>query len=302
VSNIGSSAGEAGRQPGWRAAVWLCSLLSCLAAAPYCHPPCCVPLHTACHPPAHPPPWLCPAPCRHDQPYQIALYNLGVLCEAKRWHVADYEAVLPGITAEQLQVGGSKGVSSQAATPGRPAIGTLEQSVAAGQLVRQATNRAPLPFPLCAGFLPPSLQPLPGRGVCRRQHERRRSGAVCTAAGGAASAAVLRAASLCLSSQRTARGVPGRRPPRAAHPAGAQPSKRQLCGSGVLPGKQHVVGWLLLVSEEQIACMPCWLAAWQPGTLQPSCPRPKLTCQLSTCPAFDSTPPRLPACLPAGGT
>ena len=46
-----------------------------------------------------------PCPGRHDQPYQIALYNLGVLCEAKRWHVADYEAVLPGITAEQLQVG-----------------------------------------------------------------------------------------------------------------------------------------------------------------------------------------------------
>lgn len=29
-------------------------------------------------PPAAPPP-------RYDQPYQVALYNLGVLCEAKRW-------------------------------------------------------------------------------------------------------------------------------------------------------------------------------------------------------------------------
>lgn len=30
-------------------------------------------------------PSVLPPPCRYDQPYQVALYNLGVLCEAKRW-------------------------------------------------------------------------------------------------------------------------------------------------------------------------------------------------------------------------
>ena len=42
---------------------------------------------------------------RYDQPYQYALYLLGVLTESKRWHVVDdYEAVLPGATPQQLQV------------------------------------------------------------------------------------------------------------------------------------------------------------------------------------------------------
>ncbi|PSC73920.1 Zinc-peroxisomal [Micractinium conductrix] len=40
---------------------------------------------------------------KFDQPYQIALYSLSVLLEARRWHVSDYEAVLPGVTPEQLQ-------------------------------------------------------------------------------------------------------------------------------------------------------------------------------------------------------
>lgn len=44
------------------------------------------------------------SPCRYDQPYQYALYMLGVLLEARRWHVSDYETVLPGVTAEGLQV------------------------------------------------------------------------------------------------------------------------------------------------------------------------------------------------------
>ncbi|GAB4818102.1 hypothetical protein N2152v2_005148 [Parachlorella kessleri] len=40
---------------------------------------------------------------KYDQPYQYAMYTLGVLCEAKRWHISDYEQVLPGVTPEQLQ-------------------------------------------------------------------------------------------------------------------------------------------------------------------------------------------------------
>lgn len=44
--------------------------------------------------------------CRYDQPYQVALYSFGVLAEARRWHVTDYEAVLPGVMPEALQVGG----------------------------------------------------------------------------------------------------------------------------------------------------------------------------------------------------
>ncbi|KAL4858339.1 Insulin-degrading enzyme-like 1 [Chlorella vulgaris] len=42
-------------------------------------------------------------PDRYDQPYQYALYSLGVLLEARRWHVSDYEAVLPALTADRLQ-------------------------------------------------------------------------------------------------------------------------------------------------------------------------------------------------------
>lgn len=33
----------------------------------------------------------------------MALYNFGVALEARRWHIADYEAVLPGIRAEHVQ-------------------------------------------------------------------------------------------------------------------------------------------------------------------------------------------------------
>jgi insulysin len=40
---------------------------------------------------------------KYDQPYQVALYSLGVALEARRWHIADYEQVLPGITAEHVQ-------------------------------------------------------------------------------------------------------------------------------------------------------------------------------------------------------
>ena len=39
---------------------------------------------------------------RFEQPYQVALYELSVAAEAKRWHVADYEDVLPGLTPEML--------------------------------------------------------------------------------------------------------------------------------------------------------------------------------------------------------
>lgn len=51
---------------------------------------------------------MCACPCvpprRYDQPYQYALYCLGVACEERRWHVADYEAALPGLAAQQLEV------------------------------------------------------------------------------------------------------------------------------------------------------------------------------------------------------
>lgn len=33
----------------------------------------------------------------------MALYNFGVALEARRWHIADYEAVLLGIRAEHVQ-------------------------------------------------------------------------------------------------------------------------------------------------------------------------------------------------------
>jgi insulysin len=39
---------------------------------------------------------------KFEQPYQMALYELSVAAEAKRWHVADYSAVLPSLTSEQL--------------------------------------------------------------------------------------------------------------------------------------------------------------------------------------------------------
>ncbi|KAG7668348.1 hypothetical protein Ndes2526B_g00937 [Nannochloris sp. 'desiccata'] len=39
---------------------------------------------------------------KFEQPYQMALYELSVAAEAKRWHVADYEAVLPTLTSEML--------------------------------------------------------------------------------------------------------------------------------------------------------------------------------------------------------
>lgn len=39
---------------------------------------------------------------KFEQPYQMALYELSVAVEAKRWHVADYEAVLPTLTSEML--------------------------------------------------------------------------------------------------------------------------------------------------------------------------------------------------------
>lgn len=64
------------------------------------------PLPTRANPPAHPPPPQRTL-CRYDQPYQVALYSLGVALEARRWHVADYEAVLPGIAAGDLQAGGA---------------------------------------------------------------------------------------------------------------------------------------------------------------------------------------------------
>jgi insulysin len=46
---------------------------------------------------------LPPPACRYDQPYQYALYCLGVLLEARRWHVADYEAALPELEPGQLE-------------------------------------------------------------------------------------------------------------------------------------------------------------------------------------------------------
>ncbi|KAL6770545.1 hypothetical protein ACKKBF_B31700 [Auxenochlorella protothecoides x Auxenochlorella symbiontica] len=40
---------------------------------------------------------------RHEQPYQHGLYLLSVGLEARRWHVRDYEAVLPGVTVDSLR-------------------------------------------------------------------------------------------------------------------------------------------------------------------------------------------------------
>jgi insulysin len=39
---------------------------------------------------------------KFEQPYQMALYELSVAVEAKKWHVKDYEAILPGLTSDQL--------------------------------------------------------------------------------------------------------------------------------------------------------------------------------------------------------
>lgn len=40
---------------------------------------------------------------KFEQPYQVAMYELSVALEAKRWHVNDYETVLPSVTVEELQ-------------------------------------------------------------------------------------------------------------------------------------------------------------------------------------------------------
>ena len=39
---------------------------------------------------------------RFEQPYQVALYEVSLATEAKRWHVSDYAAVLPQLTCETL--------------------------------------------------------------------------------------------------------------------------------------------------------------------------------------------------------
>ena len=41
---------------------------------------------------------------RYDQPYQAALYETNVLLEARRWHTDEYEAVIDGLRAHELQV------------------------------------------------------------------------------------------------------------------------------------------------------------------------------------------------------
>lgn len=41
----------------------------------------------------------------YEQPYNTAMYTAGVLLEARRWHVAEYEAVAGDLTAEDLTVG-----------------------------------------------------------------------------------------------------------------------------------------------------------------------------------------------------
>lgn len=40
---------------------------------------------------------------KYDQPYQYALYCMNVLLEARRWHISDYQSILPSITPGQLQ-------------------------------------------------------------------------------------------------------------------------------------------------------------------------------------------------------
>jgi len=38
----------------------------------------------------------------YDQPYQRAMYNTAMICEARRWHVDEYKAAIAGIEAEDL--------------------------------------------------------------------------------------------------------------------------------------------------------------------------------------------------------
>ena len=41
---------------------------------------------------------------RYDQPYQAALYENSVLLEAQRWHTDEYEKVIGGLEAADLEV------------------------------------------------------------------------------------------------------------------------------------------------------------------------------------------------------
>ena len=41
---------------------------------------------------------------KYEQPYQTAMYNQSVLCEAKRWHVHSYEEAITDLTPKDLQV------------------------------------------------------------------------------------------------------------------------------------------------------------------------------------------------------
>ena len=41
---------------------------------------------------------------KYEQPYQTAMYNQSVLCEAKRWHVQDYEEAIVDLTPQDLKV------------------------------------------------------------------------------------------------------------------------------------------------------------------------------------------------------
>ena len=40
----------------------------------------------------------------YEQPYNTAMYTAGVLLEARRWHMAEYEAVVGDLSAEDLTV------------------------------------------------------------------------------------------------------------------------------------------------------------------------------------------------------
>ncbi len=41
---------------------------------------------------------------RYDQPYQAALYENSMLLEAQRWHTDEYEKVIGGLEAADLEV------------------------------------------------------------------------------------------------------------------------------------------------------------------------------------------------------
>ena len=41
---------------------------------------------------------------KYEQPYQTAMYNQSVLCEAKRWHVHSYEEAIIDLTPKDLTV------------------------------------------------------------------------------------------------------------------------------------------------------------------------------------------------------